>query len=135
MMAQHRPPEEQLQPQMVEPFTPSQVAPLRLHGQVKMAHFAEIDQDGVVLRVFVVSDEYLLDENGQEQEALGRARLVADHGGEWIQCSYNARIRGAYPGIGWVYDRNADEFKRNPVGEDLQQPDNSDADPESDTNA
>lgn len=93
-----------------------------------MAHFAEIDQDGMVLRVLVVSDSFLKDENGNEQEALGRARLVADHGGEWVQCSYNARIRGAYPGIGWIYDRDADIFKPGPMGEDLQQPDNSSAD-------
>jgi hypothetical protein len=98
-----------------------------------MAHFAEIDQDGVVLRVFVVSDEYLLDENGKEQEALGRARLVADHGGEWIQCSYNARIRGVYPRIGDLYDRDADVFKPYPVREDLSEHDDGEADSSSST--
>lgn len=85
-----------------------------------MAHFAEINSDGVVLRVLVVSDEYLLDEDGNEQEALGQARLIADHGGEWLQCSYNARIRGCYPGKGYTYDRDRDVFLAPPVVEDIQ---------------
>lgn len=85
-----------------------------------MAHFAELDINNVVLRVLVVSDEFLLDENGQEVEALGQARLIADHGGHWVQCSYNARIRGAYPGIGWTYDPDADVFIAPPVDEGVQ---------------
>lgn len=84
-----------------------------------MAHFTEIDGNNVVLRVLVVSDEFLLDEHGQEVEALGQARLIADHGGTWVQCSYNARIRGAYPGIGWTYDPDADVFVAPSVDEGI----------------
>jgi hypothetical protein len=68
-----------------------------------MAHFAEIDATGVVLRVLVVPDE---------QEHRGQDYLANDLtlGGTWIQCSYNGRIRKQYPGPGFTYDVNADVF-------------------------
>ena len=36
-----------------------------------MAHFAELDENNVVLRVTVVHNDVLKDENGIEQESLG----------------------------------------------------------------
>lgn len=68
-----------------------------------MAHFAEIDQDGVVLRVLVVPDA---------QEQRGQEFLADDLGlgGIWVQTSYNARIRKNYAGIGMVYDNTRDAF-------------------------
>ena len=40
-----------------------------------MAHFAEIDSnlDNVVLRVLVIGNDDILDENGEENEAIGIA--------------------------------------------------------------
>ena len=66
-----------------------------------MAHFAEIDSQGVVLRVIVVADEH--EENGPEwcNNLLG---------GTWVQTSYNNRIRKQYAGIGFRYDADADVF-------------------------
>lgn len=75
-----------------------------------MAHFAELDNKNQVLRVLVVNNADTLDEHGNESEAVGAALLTSLVGGRWIQCSYNARIRGAYPGIGWTYDPAADTF-------------------------
>jgi hypothetical protein len=68
-----------------------------------MAHFAEIDQDGVVIRVLVVPDA---------QEHRGQEFLADDLGlgGTWVQTSYNARIRKNYAGIGMVYDNSRDAF-------------------------
>jgi hypothetical protein len=68
-----------------------------------MAHFAEIDQDGVVLRVLVVPDA---------QEHRGQEFLADDLelGGTWIQTSYNARIRKNYAGVGMTYDNTRDAF-------------------------
>lgn len=68
-----------------------------------MAHFAEINQNNLVLRVLVVSDE---------QEHRGQEFLANDLslGGTWIQCSYNNRIRKQYPGPGFSYDPSADVF-------------------------
>ena len=37
-----------------------------------MAHFAEISDDGTVLRVIVVSNDVITDEGGSGQEQLGK---------------------------------------------------------------
>jgi hypothetical protein len=68
-----------------------------------MAHFAEIDENGLVLRVLVVSDA---------QESRGNDFLANDLelGGTWVQTSYNARIRKNYAGIGMSYDATRDAF-------------------------
>jgi hypothetical protein len=68
-----------------------------------MAHFAEIDKDGFVLRVLVVDNS---------QEHRGQEFLAEDLGlgGTWVQTSYNANIRGKYAGIGDRYDQEKDEF-------------------------
>lgn len=68
-----------------------------------MAHFAEIDKNGVVLQVLVVPDE---------QEHRGQDFLASDLGlsGTWVQTSYNSRIRKNYAGIGMTYDATRDAF-------------------------
>jgi hypothetical protein len=62
-----------------------------------MAHFAEIDENGLVLRVLVVPDA---------QESRGHDFLANDCalGGTWVQTSYNGNIRYNYAGIGYTYD-------------------------------
>jgi len=65
-----------------------------------MAHFAEI-VDGVVQRVIVVHDN---------EEANGAQFCNHLLGGEWLQCSYNNRIRKQYPSTGFTYDYVRDEF-------------------------
>jgi hypothetical protein len=68
-----------------------------------MAHFAEIDSTGNVLRVLVVGDD---------QEHRGQDFLANDLGlgGTWIQTSYNHKIRKQFAGIGFKYDADADVF-------------------------
>jgi len=68
-----------------------------------MAHFAEIDENNIVLRVLVVDNE---------EEHRGQEFLADDLGlgGRWIQTSYNANFRGKYAGIGDYYDEEADLF-------------------------
>lgn len=71
-----------------------------------MAHFAYV-QDGYVKRVHVLANPVITDENGVEQESLGQAFLADLHGGDpadYVQCSYNATMRGAYPGPGFTWD-------------------------------
>jgi hypothetical protein len=75
-----------------------------------MAHFAELDDNNVVIRVLVVNDDYLKDENGNEVEALGRSHMESVHGGRWIQTSYNGNIRGSFASIGKIYDEATDTF-------------------------
>jgi hypothetical protein len=70
-----------------------------------MSHFAEIDENNIVIRVLVVSDE---------QEHRGQEFLAEDLnlGGTWIQTSYNHNIRKQYAGIGYSYNSEADVFIR-----------------------
>jgi hypothetical protein len=77
-----------------------------------MAHFAELDSNNVVLRVLVVSNDDITDENGQEQESLGVTFLQRILGADsrWMQTSYNGNFRGRYAGIGYTYDPVIDEF-------------------------
>lgn len=68
-----------------------------------MAHFAEIDENNVVIRVVVVPDE---------QEHRGQDFLADDlgFGGTWVQTSYNATIRKNYAGIGFEWHLDIDAF-------------------------
>lgn len=75
-----------------------------------MAHFAELDDNNTVLRVTVVSNADLRDENGVEQEALGIAVCEQQLGGRWVQTSYNGNFRKRYAGIGYTYDPALDVF-------------------------
>lgn len=77
-----------------------------------MAHFAWLDEQNIVTAVSVVDNVNLLDENGNESEAVGIAYLTSVHGqGKvWVQTSYNGNMRGRYASIGCTYDEDLDEF-------------------------
>jgi hypothetical protein len=75
-----------------------------------MAHFAEIDENNVVLRVHVVNDSDTQDENGNEIESIGIKFCEDTWGGRWLQTSYNANMRKNYAGIGYVYVEEDDVF-------------------------
>jgi hypothetical protein len=75
-----------------------------------MAHFAEINSEGIVQRVIVVNNSDCLDENKQESEAVGAAFCNNLLGGVWKQTSYNGNIRKNYAGIGYKYDEELDAF-------------------------
>jgi hypothetical protein len=70
-----------------------------------MAHFAKIE-NGIVEEVIVVNNEILLDEDGQEREALGIAFCHSLFGEDtlWVQTSYNATSRGKFAGLGMTWD-------------------------------
>lgn len=77
-----------------------------------MAHFAELDEYGYVRRVVVIANEEILDENGQESEALGIVRCNELCGeSRWVQTSYNGRIRGQFAGPYMYYNEEKDEFE------------------------
>jgi hypothetical protein len=75
-----------------------------------MAHFAEIGLNNKVLRVIVVNNELLLDENGVEQGAKGAEFCRSLFGGTWLQTSYNANMRKNYASAGFTYDSARDAF-------------------------
>ena len=75
-----------------------------------MAHFAEIDENNGDQRVIDVHNNELLDENGEEKEALGVAFCNSLLGGTWLQTSYNKNMRKNFAGIGFTYDSVRDAF-------------------------
>ena len=68
-----------------------------------MAHFAEIDENNVVLRILVV-------ENTQEHR--GQEFLANDLGlgGRWVQTSWSHSFRHHYAYVGGIYDEELDAF-------------------------
>ncbi len=71
-----------------------------------MSHWAEIDENNVVLRV-VVGDNN--DPNGDE----GYQWMVENLGGTWVKTSYNAATNGFrknYAGVNYTYDQDRDAF-------------------------
>ena len=75
-----------------------------------MAHFAELDNNNIVLRVIVVDNNDILDENGNESEEVGINFCTQLLGGIWKQTSYNDTFRKNYAGIGFTYDNERDAF-------------------------
>lgn len=75
-----------------------------------MAHFARIDENGLVLQVVVVDNKDTADASGVEKEHIGAAHLEKILGGTWKQTSYNGNIRKNYAGIGYTYRADIDAF-------------------------
>lgn len=77
-----------------------------------MAHFAELDNNNVVLQVVVIDNNDTLDENGNESEAVGIAFCQSLFGADKIfkQTSYNNNFRKFYAGIGYIYRSDLDAF-------------------------
>jgi hypothetical protein len=75
-----------------------------------VAHFAELDENNVVLRVIVVGNKDTADANGVEKEHIGTAFCERLFGGRWVQTSYNGNKRKNYAGIGYTYREDIDAF-------------------------
>ena len=75
-----------------------------------MAHFAEINEEGIVLRVTVVNNSDTATSLGEEVESIGVEFCKNLLGGTWKQTSYNNNIRYNYAGIGYRYDEEKDAF-------------------------
>tara|TARA_Y100000004_G_scaffold152348_1_gene175470 strand:+ start:974 stop:1342 length:369 start_codon:yes stop_codon:yes gene_type:complete len=76
-----------------------------------MAHFAELDENNIVLQVIVVHNNELLDDEGQENEVKGVGFCASLFGhSNWVQTSYNNNIRKQFAGIGYTYDDVNDVF-------------------------
>jgi hypothetical protein len=76
-----------------------------------MAHFAKLDDVGVVVEVHTINNNELL-QDGVESESKGIQFLIDWSGGytNWKQTSYNGKIRKNYAGIGYTYDATRDAF-------------------------
>tara|TARA_B100000745_G_scaffold79126_1_gene48589 strand:- start:437 stop:751 length:315 start_codon:yes stop_codon:yes gene_type:complete len=60
-----------------------------------MAHYAKINNDGVVGEVIVADPDYI---------------STLDESFRWIQTSYNNNFRKRFAGVGYTYDRVRDVF-------------------------
>lgn len=68
-----------------------------------MSHWAEIDNNNIVIRVTKGDNN---DPAGDE----GYQWLVDKLGGTWVKTSYNGNIRKNYAGVGYTYDSVRDAF-------------------------
>ncbi len=68
-----------------------------------MSHWAELDDNNIVLRVLVGDNN---DPAGDE----GYQWLIDNLGGTWVKTSYNGSIRYNYAGTGYTYDPIDDAF-------------------------
>ena len=71
-----------------------------------MAHYARV-WGGIVVDVHVLVNSVITNQEGVEVESLGQLFLADLWGGdpaEYVQCSYNATMRGVYPGVGYTWD-------------------------------
>tara|TARA_R100001244_G_C5064000_1_gene109619 strand:+ start:55 stop:459 length:405 start_codon:yes stop_codon:yes gene_type:complete len=85
-----------------------------------MAHFAELNDDNMVMRVIVVGNADTTDADGIEDESIGIAFCQKLLGGTWRQTSYNTQFgehklggtafRKNYCGEGFEYDEERDAF-------------------------
>ena len=76
-----------------------------------MAHFAELDKTNIVTQVIVISNDDILDNDGNESEEIGVNFLENLFGHRnWKQTSYNGNFRKRYAGIGYKYHEDVDGF-------------------------
>jgi hypothetical protein len=65
-----------------------------------MSHWAEIDEDNIVVRVLV----------GNNSEPDEGEAFMNSLGGTWVKTSYNGNIRKNFAGIGYEYRSEIDAF-------------------------
>ena len=77
-----------------------------------MAHFAQLDDNNVVIQIIVVSNDDCSDANGTESESIGVAfcQKLLGANTNWKQTSYNGNMRVRYAGIGYSYNASLDAF-------------------------
>jgi hypothetical protein len=69
-----------------------------------MAHWAQIDENNIVIRVTVGDNN---DPNGDE----GHKWLVDNLGGTWVKTSYNANFGKKFAGVGDTYSPSTGNFR------------------------
>lgn len=86
-----------------------------------MAHFAQLNENNVVIQVIVISNDNLM-HNGAESEAKGIAFCQSLFGPNtrWVQTSYNNKFRRMYAGVNCIYDATLNAFlPPKPEGEEI----------------
>ncbi len=94
-----------------------------------MAHFAQLDENNVVVQVIVISnnelltqkivttDEGFINVSTVESEQKGADFCKSLYGADtnWVQTSYNGSFRGKYAGVGDTYENGVFVAPETPV--------------------
>ena len=81
-----------------------------------MAHFAHVDDNGIVTQVIVIKNEACDGGDFPASEPTGQAFINGPypdglaHEGNWLQTSYSGSFRGTFAGQGFSYDPVAAVF-------------------------
>ena len=81
-----------------------------------MAHFAQVDEYGIVRQVIVISNADCGGGTFPASEPVGQAFINGPHpdclalDGVWRQTSYSGSFRGCFAGLGYSYDSTLDVF-------------------------
>ena len=76
-----------------------------------MAHFAQVDDSGIVRQVIVVDNKDCGGGDYPASNSIGQAFIASiGLGSNWEQTSYNGNFRGKYAGQGDTFDPVADAF-------------------------
>jgi|LauGreSBDMM110SN_4_FD.fasta_scaffold90356_2 hypothetical protein len=71
-----------------------------------MAHFAQLNNNNVVMQVIVVDNNDAV----TEQDGIDYIKNVLKIEGTWVQTSYNNNIRGKFAAVTDIYDTKKNEF-------------------------
>jgi len=86
-----------------------------------MAHFAQLDENNVVVQVIVINNTELLTQKivttdegfinvstvESEQKGIEFCKSLYGADTNWVQTSYNGNFRGKYAGVGDTYENGA----------------------------
>jgi hypothetical protein len=75
-----------------------------------MAHFAEINESNIVVRVIAVADSDCGGGQYPQSDPIGAEFCNRLLGGVWKQTSYNNNFRKQYAGVGYRFDAENDRF-------------------------
>jgi len=79
-----------------------------------MGHFAELNEDNVVLRVVTACNQDIANNGGEQSEQAAKyfetICPLSNEGVKWIQTSYNKNFRKNFAGPGMTYDENKNKF-------------------------
>jgi len=74
-----------------------------------MAHFAELDDNNIVLQVIVVNNDSI-DSNNEEESGIAFLQSLLGQSTRWKQTSYNGNLRKNFAGVGYSYSEEHDAF-------------------------
>lgn len=78
-----------------------------------MEHFAQLDENNVVLQVIIIDEDDIKDSDGYVNEDIGIfycKQLINNPNSIWKRTSFNHEFRGRFGNVGFTYDESLDVF-------------------------